>query len=304
HGIDAAASSSERRLLIGLAASLLLFGIVTYLLGRSIVRTLARLAEAANAIAHGRLGERVEVRGRDEFAQLAGVFNDMATQLEQRLVELDGERHRLRNLSVRFGEALEATHDVEQLLRVIVETAVEATGAYGGVVVDGGRELARSGDPDSGLEKIAFPLRAGESDFGSLVLSAPQFDNDDVEAAASLAANSVIGLENVGLHRIVERQALVDGLTGLANRRALEETLHAELARAQRFHGELCLVFADLDDFKAVNDRYGHPTGDEVLREFATTLKETVREIDIAGRWGGEEFALILPGTDTAGGAA
>jgi len=60
-------------------------------------------------------------------------------------------------------------------------------------------------------------------------------------------------------------------------------------------------VLADLDDFKAVNDRHGHPTGDEVLREFARTLKDCLREIDLAGRWGGEEFAVILPGTDLEG---
>jgi diguanylate cyclase (GGDEF)-like protein len=302
--VDSAVSGTERRLFVALLGSLALFALVTYLLGRSIVRTLAGLADAANALAHGDLGRRVEVRGRDEFAQLADAFNRMAGELEQRLIELDEERHRLRESTTRFGEALEATHDVEQLLRVIVETAVEATGAYGGIVLDEGRELVRAGDPDAGLQKIAFPLRAGQSDFGSLVLAAPQFDSDQVETAATLAANAVIALENARLHRIVEQQALVDPLTELANRRALAETLHAEVARAERFGDAVSFVLADLDDFKAVNDRYGHPVGDTVLRAFARTLADTVREIDVAGRWGGEEFALILPGTDAAGGAA
>jgi diguanylate cyclase (GGDEF)-like protein len=302
--VDSAVGGTERRLFLALLASLALFAVVTYLLGRSIVRTLAGLADAANALAHGDLGRRVEVRGRDEFAQLADAFNRMAGELEQRLIELEEERHRLRESTTRFGEALEATHDVEQLLRVIVETAVEATGAYGGIVVDEGRELVRAGDPDAGLQKIAFPLRAGPSDFGSLVLAAPQFDSDQVETAATLAANAVIALENARLHRIVEQQAHVDPLTELANRRALEETLRAELARAGRFGDDVSFVLSDLDDFKAVNDRYGHPVGDTVLRAFAHTLADTVREIDVAGRWGGEEFALILPGTDAVGGAA
>lgn len=300
--IDAAARSAEERLGAALLASLLLFAVVTYLLGRSIVSSVRRVAEAANAIAHGRLGERVEVRGSDEFAQLGNAFNRMATELEQRLAELEAERARLRDVTAHFGEALAATHDPAQLVRIVVESAVEATGAAGGVVLGPHGELARAGEPDAGAERIAFPLRAGESDFGSLVLTGDVFGADDVETGASLAAQAVVALENARLHRIVERQALVDSLTGLANRRSLEETLRAELARSARFGDQICVVLADLDDFKQVNDRFGHAAGDAVLQAFAQTLHDTVRESDVAGRWGGEEFALVLTGTDAAGG--
>ena len=103
------------------------------------------------------------------------------------------------------------------------------------------------------------------------------------------------------LHRIVERQASTDGLTDLANRRHFEETLAGEISRAERFDGSLALVLADLDDFKQVNDRYGHQAGDDVLREFAAVLRDTVRDIDLAARYGGEEFAVLLPQTDPEG---
>jgi diguanylate cyclase (GGDEF)-like protein len=303
HRIDAAARSSEQKILIALLASLVLFGIATYLLGRSIVRTLSRLVDAANAIAHGRLGGRVDVRGRDEFAQLGRAFNRMAATLELRLAELETERSRVRDATARFGEALVATHDPAQLIQVVVESAVEATGAAGGVVLGPQGELARAGDPDAGSERLAFPLRVGSSDFGSLVLTSDTFEADHVETAASLAAQVVVALENARLHRMVERQAMVDSLTGLANRRSLEESLRSELARAARFGDSVCVVLADLDDFKQVNDQYGHAAGDEVLKAFAGALRKTVRESDVAGRWGGEEFALVLPGTDAAGGA-
>ena len=103
-----------------------------------------------------------------------------------------------------------------------------------------------------------------------------------------------MALDNARLHRLVERQAVTDGLTELANRRQFEQALAAEINRAERFGGMLALVLADLDNFKQVNDRYGHQAGDEVLRRFADVLRDTVRD-------GGEEFAVLLPQTDMEG---
>src|SRR5207253_2754182 len=123
---------------------------------------------------------------------------------------------------------------------------------------------------------------------GTLVLVGKEFSEEARMTANSLAAQAVVALENARLHGIVERQALIDNLTGLANRRHCEDALAAEVARAERFGTPLTIVFADLDEFKRVNDRHGHPCGDLVLREFAAVLRETVREADVAGRWGGE----------------
>jgi diguanylate cyclase (GGDEF)-like protein len=300
--IDAANRDATNRLLVGLIASLLLVACVAYVEGRAIVRTIRRLVDAARAIARGDLEQRVPVQGRDELALLGRTFNQMAFQLQTRLEELEAERGRLRDVISRFGEALGATHDSDQLMRLIVEAAMEATSASGGVLVGSSGELVKAGEPDEGSDRIEVPLQAGNISFGSLMLFGDKFAEEDRMTLVSLASHAVVALDNARLHRIVERQALVDGLTGLANRRQCEEALATELARVERFGGPLAVVVADLDWFKDVNDRYGHPAGDVVLREFANLLQETLRDVDLAGRWGGEEFLLILPGTDLAGG--
>ena len=112
--IDRAAGSIVRRLELTMLVSLVLLILIAYFEGRAIVRTLGRFVSAAHDIAQGRLDRRVPiVKGRDEFARLGRAFNDMADQLEARMNELDEERRRLREATMRFGEALAATHDVD-----------------------------------------------------------------------------------------------------------------------------------------------------------------------------------------------
>jgi diguanylate cyclase (GGDEF)-like protein len=93
--------------------------------------------------------------------------------------------------------------------------------------------------------------------------------------------------------------ALVDPLTGLYNRRFAERHLKSEVARAQRKGYTLTLVLLDLNDFKKINDRFGHPAGDLVLKVFADRLGEAIRDIDVAARMGGDEFMLLLPECDS-----
>jgi diguanylate cyclase (GGDEF)-like protein len=294
--IHAAVGDLRERFLLFAFAALAVVSLLAWLLGRTIVRSLKELADAAGAVARGQFAQRVPVRGRDEFATLGRAFNEMSEQLS-------AERGRVQDAVDRFGKALAATHDPFSLLNVIVESAVEATGAAGGRLIVEGREQARAGDPERGGKPLVIPLGpdGGENTMLLLAPEGADFSDQSRELALWLGSQAAVALENVRLHRLVERQASTDGLTELANRRQFEEALANEISRAERFGGMLALIVADLDDFKQVNDRYGHQAGDDVLRAFADVLRETVRDIDLAARYGGEEFAVLLPQTDLAG---
>lgn len=104
--------------------------------------------------------------------------------------------------------------------------------------------------------------------------------------------------ELLALNCKLEHMAITDSLTGLANRRVFEQTLSHQLAVLERNQTPVSLVLMDVDHFKQVNDTHGHPVGDAVLQAVATTLKDNIREIDVAARIGGEEFVVIMPDTE------
>ena len=152
---------------------------------------------------------------------------------------------------------------------------------------------------------LAIPMIAQESVLGLIdVRSAKlgsRLSNANArffEVMASTAANALC---NAQLFEEVEHRARTDFLTGLPNHRFFQATLAVELGRAQRHNHPLSLLIIDLDFLKEVNDRYGHPSGDEVIRTVAETIRSTCREIDFAARYGGEEFTVILPETPLAG---
>jgi len=118
---------------------------------------------------------------------------------------------------------------------------------------------------------------------------------EHVELAESLAESSVPAIENARRYGEAREQAETDALTGLYNQRYFHETLRREVMRAQRYERKLALIVFDLDDFKAINDQVGHLAGDRVLAQAADRLREAVRNVDIACRIGGDEFAVILP---------
>lgn len=289
-----------------LAASILAgFFILAFTFAVLVSRTLQRQIEsflaAARRLGEGDFSSKVPTTGRDEFAALGEEFNKMSVQLEQRLQELSRERARLQLALRRIGETFASNLDRDALLEIVVQTAVDGVGATGGHARVENAEVARVGTGSDQAEHVlAHPLR-GAGGVVSVWRDDRAFTDDEQSLFHYLAGQAAVSVENVGLHEVVERQAVTDELTGLANRRRFQETLTGEVERAKRFGQDLGLVMLDIDNFKKVNDTYGHQQGDLVLKEVARVLRESAREIDEPARYGGEELACVLPGTDLTG---
>jgi len=196
------------------------------------------------------------------------------------------------------GDALAATHNPRALVPVILDVVTEATGAEGARIVRDGEELGWIGEARGGRNELRLDLSAADEPTRTeLVLYPPPegFADDTKQLAEWLAAQAGIALENARLHDLVQRQANTDDLTGLVNRRRFLEALEREVEQAARLGGDLAIVLLDLDDFKGINDRFGHHSGDRVLEALGVALRNHIRNIDLAARLGGEEFALLLP---------
>lgn len=120
---------------------------------------------------------------------------------------------------------------------------------------------------------------------------------DDISLIGSLADNLSVAIENAELHQELARQAVTDGLTGVANRRSFNDSFTKEFERAKRYNEPLSLVMIDLDFLKKINDTYGHKAGDDAIASIGKLLKASSRVSDVAARYGGEEFCLLLPNT-------
>jgi diguanylate cyclase (GGDEF)-like protein len=143
-----------------------------------------------------------------------------------------------------------------------------------------------------------FVLKSKEKKLGYLVYrGVPQKDK---EKFVILATQFALAYRRIKLYKEIETLAITDALTGIYTRRYFLERFEEEIKRAQAHKGKMAFLMLDVDHFKMINDQYGHLTGDEVLKQVAMIIKESIREIDIAGRYGGEEFCVVLPDTDSA----
>ncbi len=168
------------------------------------------------------------------------------------------------------------------------------------------RQVIFDGDTQvRGLQSLKiFPLVAGDRILGTLVAGSRKVRIIDGEAQRMLEVIAIQAAQAVlraQLFEQMERMATTDGLTGLVNHRTFQLRMDEALAAARRYGRKLSVILTDIDHFKSVNDTWGHPTGDLVLKGVAKILKDKARDTDIVARYGGEEFALIMPETDTKG---
>jgi diguanylate cyclase (GGDEF)-like protein len=165
--------------------------------------------------------------------------------------------------------------------------------------------IFHSGERMKGFESLyVLPLLVKDEVLGTLTVAARRpgvFASDRREMLGVVANQVAISLQNGRMVQSLEEQATTDGLTGLVNHRTFQERFSAMLGRADRHNFRVAILLTDIDHFKKVNDTYGHPTGDAVLKRVAAILKGSARKIDIVARYGGEEFALVLEGTDKVG---
>jgi diguanylate cyclase (GGDEF)-like protein len=146
---------------------------------------------------------------------------------------------------------------------------------------------------------LRLPLLFEESLLGILWIWSRYFTEADLSVMSTFAQQVASALKRARLFQEVQSLALTDHLTGLQNRRSLFELGRIEFTRSQRMDRPFCCLMLDLDHFKKINDEYGHPVGDLVLQEFAQRCQRSVREIDLIGRYGGEELVIFLPETNS-----
>jgi diguanylate cyclase (GGDEF)-like protein len=294
----------------GLAATILLgllllmahFAFETGLL-REQVRAMERLG--AVTLAYNNLPRLVE-----RFLQLGGALvsshraslwmtDESKMQLERvarveaAWTSAEGQRTQIISggpASVRYGEGL-VGRVAERHLPMIVEDGTRDRRAS---------DLERRDQPETPFSMLLLPLAVG----GELI-GVVQFERDDAHPytrrdlgrVRALANQAATAISNAQRHRTVTDQAVTDGLTGLFNRRHIQATLESEQRRAQRYGHEFSVIMLDIDHFKGYNDTYGHTQGDVLIKMVAGLLRANVRAVDIVGRYGGEEFLVLMPET-------
>jgi diguanylate cyclase (GGDEF)-like protein len=326
----AAEKKKSTKSLMGFLFALLALTVLTSIVvTRSVGDALKKFASITQELAGGQLSRRIPVTGNDEVAVLSDSFNEMAENLQQRIENLVEARAKMRRQVDLFGEALANATAVGEMLNAVCGLALESTSAtharFWTIDEDGDYTHAacvglRPTDTEPcGLENsvtrldrtvtsetapywLVVPARSNDQIIGllTLVSSDGAFSADDVKIAERLGVQAAVAIDNARMHEMLREQATRDGLTGLANHRSMQDTLRGMLADAYKSNMPLGIALMDVDNFKKVNDTYGHQIGDEALKAVARALSHVIGGAGLPARYGGEEFVVVMPGCDSA----
>jgi two-component system cell cycle response regulator len=260
------------------------------------------------------------IRRLNQTSKLRDVF-DVALQVVRDMVpvtfgavtlcEQEGARPQHRIVRATYGERGEGTGAALEGLGFpdntgLVASAVRLGASLPGTDLDVSKAMVfDEGTRLKGLGSLrVIPLKAGEVIYGTLILGSARRQAFSADLANQLEVVALQVGESIGRARLfeqTERLATTDGLTGLLNHRTFQERTDAQLRQSERYGKRVSLLLCDIDHFKSVNDTYGHPVGDVVLKGVAALLGTEARTTDVVARYGGEEFAVVMPETDALG---
>jgi len=196
---------------------------------------------------------------------------------------------------------LQTTLDLESVIELFVES-IKRIVPYDGVVFQVVSADLYLSCGHQARQHVSYRLKLLEQDLGEIHLSrARTFSESELQQLETLLAVLLYPLRNALLYREAIQSAFLDALTGVKNRAAFDSNFKREIELSRRKHTDLSLILFDIDHFKRVNDRYGHTVGDLALKNVAQTVEATIRSSDALYRVGGEEFAVVLNGTDKSG---
>jgi two-component system, cell cycle response regulator len=303
---------------------------------RDLQRPLRRLDRAVAALEREDFDVPIPIDRDDELGRLGGSFERMRTTLRATLAGAEARAQIATELNAgqplqtalqRVCTVLHSTTGARAALLAVdhsdmadafavtvgIESAVDAQRLLRG---GGPLTAALSLDSATPLQAMALegteearlglgnlcaaPLRIGAHVLGALALAdkPDTFNPADVTLVATAAEQVVLALERYRILAVAQRQASTDELTGLYNYRFLVDYLDQQIALAERLDSPLAVLMLDLDRFKTLNDSHGHHAGDEALRRFAASLRDTIRRSDLAARYGGEEFVVVMANTN------
>ncbi|MBF0309139.1 MAG: diguanylate cyclase [Magnetococcales bacterium] len=274
------------------------FLLALWLVRQSVTRAMGRMSEAMHRIAGGNLEHRVPEIGQDELTEVASLFNRMANQLQDTYRNLMDERDKLNIIIQGALEGIVVT-DRQGGVALVNPAAERLLGKTRERIADEGF-FTLIDDPEYMRE---FLQRRGEKMprtlvYNERVLNFYAFTIHDTEGQEIGSAALLRDVtEEKQLEEKLRRLSYTDALTGLLNRRRLDEVILEEFNRARRYRLDFGVLLFDVDHFKKFNDTYGHDQGDRVLVAIAQTAQGFFRTVDYCARYGGEEFCVIMPNT-------